>query len=84
MTFVTTAAKMLCIYKNAYNYCSKNVMYLQKCVLLLKNRETGIKSIIYLDDGFNGSSTYNNCKECTGTVLHHLKCAGFTTKEEEN
>ena len=39
-----------------------------------KWRSIGIKSVNYIEDGLNGSSMYNKCKECTGLVLHDLKC----------
>ena len=43
-----------------------HIISLQKYVISFKKgRSIGIKYVIYLNDGLNGSSTYNNCKECT-------------------
>ena len=60
---------ILSIYSLNFLNLQPHIMSLQKCILLFKKwRSIGIKYVIYLND--DSSSTFNNCKECKGIVLH--------------
>ena len=52
--------------------------------LIKKWRSLGIKSVIYLDDGINGHSSYNLCKTATEQIISDLNKSGFVINYEKS
>ena len=52
--------------------------------LIKKWRSLGIKSVVYLDDGINGHSSYELCKVATDQIVNDLDKAGLVVNFEKS
>lgn len=52
--------------------------------LVKKWRSNGIKSIVYIDDGINGSETFETCLEAAKIIIDDINKSGFVINFEKS